>query len=283
MDLSAIPYIPARNGPGLTPIDARPADIIVMHSMECPPDDIHVTNWVNALNAPTGGNFFAHYYTGPNVVYQVAPTGRTEWHCGNGNEVAGKWTLGVEQAGYAAQTRDEWIAAGSLHTASPLVAALIANGHGAPVWLEVADLLRPGVRGVTSHNNMSHAFGGSDHTDPGPNYPHDLLLATPAPPAPQPTSVEDNMIATGQNADGRLETFEGQVDGRIRHKWQIAPNATWSDWVDMGAPAGTCARGLSVGRNADGRLELFAIAADYSVTHCWQIAPNATWAPWTVL
>ena len=190
MDLSSISYIPARNG-AHGPVDNRPAEIIVMHSMQCPADALHVTNWVQSLSSPAGGPYFAHYYTGPGVTYRVAPLGRTVWHCGNGNNVRGLWTLGVEQGGYAEWSRQQWIDSGALNTATPLVAALIAAGHGANRWLEIADLAVPGVRGVTSHNNMSHAFGGSDHTDPGPNYPHDLLLA----PSPDiPLTLENEYI-----------------------------------------------------------------------------------------
>jgi len=177
MNLDTIDYVPAANGPINGPVDNRVADIVVMHSMECPPDNGHVTNWVKSLSSSTGREFYAHYYVGPSVVYRVAPLGRTVWHCGNGNQVGGLWTLGIEQAGYAAQTRQQWIDCGVVGYTKQLLEALLAAGHGSRRWLTVDDLKTPGVRGVTSHNNIGQAFGGSDHTDPGPEYPHDLLLA----------------------------------------------------------------------------------------------------------
>lgn len=43
-------------------------------------------------------------------------------------------------------------------------------------FLSPADL-RAGKRGVTTHRNVSLAFGQSSHTDPGPNFPVDWYMA----------------------------------------------------------------------------------------------------------
>ena len=187
MDLNQISYVPAANGPSNAPVSSQNADIIVMHSMECPPDDGHVTNWVKSLATPQGGQYYAHYYLGPKVTYRVAPLGRILWHCGNGNSVNGLWTLGVEQSGYASMDAASWVSSGVLNNAKDLVASLIAAGHGENRWLEPDQLKIPGIRGVSSHNNMRIAFGGTDHTDPGAQYPHDLLLAESPPPHIDPT------------------------------------------------------------------------------------------------
>lgn len=195
MSLDA-PYVAASHQSG--GIQTAKAEIIVIHSMECPADDLHVTNWVQSLATPGGSKYFAHFYCGPTVTYRVAPLGRVVPHVGGGNMVRGVWTLGIEQAGYASFTRQQWIDSHVLDQSGPLVASLIADGHGAAVWLTPEQLKTPGVRGVTSHNNMRVAFGGTSHTDPGPNYPIDLLLAYAggAPkPAPTPTtSLEDDVI-----------------------------------------------------------------------------------------
>lgn len=204
-NLGAIPFLPSSHLSGR--IDPRPAEIIVMHSMECPAEAGRATNWAKSLASPTGSKSFAHYQTDPRTVVQSAELGRTCPHVGNGNRVRGRWTLGIEQAGYAAFSRQQWINSGALNTSKPLVEALIAAGHGAARWLSPADLKVPGVRGVTSHNNMRIAFGGTTHTDPGDNYPHDLLLATvaapvtAAPPPPPRTEYEDMVIlaSTGSN------------------------------------------------------------------------------------
>ena len=34
----------------------------------------------------------------------------------------------------------------------------------------------------------------------------------------------------GRNADGRLEVFVQRSDGRLWHRWQVAPNSSWSAW-----------------------------------------------------
>lgn len=44
-----------------------------------------------------------------------------------------------------------------------------------PVWLTV-DRCKRRLPGITSHANVSRAFGLSDHTDPGDGFPFDYLL-----------------------------------------------------------------------------------------------------------
>lgn len=203
VDLRQVSFLPASHLRGS--IDSRPAEIIVMHSMECPPTAGRAVNQAKSLASPSGGPYFAHYYTDPANILRVAELGRTVPHVGGGNEVRGRWTLGVEQAGNSADlkdsaghvyrtamTRQEWIDAGTLKTAGPLVAALVAAGHGAARWLSVADLGKPGARGITGHNEMRQAFGGTSHTDPGEAYPRDLLLAYCTDPNPHP---EDDDMA----------------------------------------------------------------------------------------
>jgi hypothetical protein len=89
-------------------------------------------------------------------------------------------------------------------------------------------------------------------------------------------------LAVDRNADGRLEVFAVATDGALWHVWQEAPNSGWSDWDDLGSPAGLTTAELTVGQNQDGRLEVFAIA-DNTLWHRWQTAAGGAWDDWSSL
>lgn len=105
-------------------------------------------------------------------------------------------SIGIELAGYARQNNDEWLDSygiGMLRDqAAPLVRGL-AYKYDVPLyWLSV-EQVRAGHRGITSHNNVSLAFGQSTHTDPGPSFPiHEFMgWVVGPPPVPQPQPEED--------------------------------------------------------------------------------------------
>ena len=72
-----------------------------------------------------------------------------------------------------------------------------------------------------------------------------------------------NVIAVGQNADGRLELFYIGTDDRFYHRWQLSPGGgpsknDWSGEFSLpGAIAGVEISIAGSGQNADGRLEFF--------------------------
>lgn len=94
-----------------------------------------------------------------------------------GNKLGRHWSL----AGRASQTRAEWLAQGPQLAK---LAEIIAHDHkeyGTDLrHLSVGEVFRArtdwSVRGVCSHNDISKAFKESDHTDPGPNFPYDVVL-----------------------------------------------------------------------------------------------------------
>ena len=90
--------------------------------------------------------------------------------------------LHVEQCGYAKWSRAEWLKHRATIDHAALLAAKWANAYQIPVtWLTVAGCKahRPGI---TSHRNVSLAFGKSTHSDPGDpegnkHYPYDYFMA----------------------------------------------------------------------------------------------------------
>lgn len=97
------------------------------------------------------------------------------WHAGPGGN---HHTVGIEHAGYARQTREEWLDEYS-HAMLELSAQLTAQlcrRYELPVKLVKQAGLKRGDRGITCHRWISLAFKRSTHTDPGTKFPWDVYL-----------------------------------------------------------------------------------------------------------
>lgn len=97
------------------------------------------------------------------------------WHAKDANHNG----IGVEMAGFAKQTKEQWADDYSLvmlRRAASLVARLCRD-HKIPVTLLTPDDLKAKKRGLCGHDTVTKAFPGSGtHYDPGPWYPWDLFL-----------------------------------------------------------------------------------------------------------
>jgi hypothetical protein len=88
----------------------------------------------------------------------------------------------IEQAGYAKWTRSDWLQHEATIERAAYKAALRCERFDIPARvLNVAQLradfaMHEPHGGVVTHATISAAFGQSDHTDPGPNYPLGLFL-----------------------------------------------------------------------------------------------------------
>lgn len=94
-----------------------------------------------------------------------------------GNRLGRHWSL----AGRASQTRAEWLAQDKQLNALARVLAHDVKEYGTKlIKLSVGEVFRArtdsSVRGVCGHDDISKAFKESDHTDPGPNFPYDVLF-----------------------------------------------------------------------------------------------------------
>jgi len=81
--------------------------------------------------------------------------------------------IGIELCGRARQTEAEWaddFSRSVIARAANLTAALCRR-WSIPAAFVPADGLLRGVRGVTTHREVSVAFKKSTHDDPGPNWP----------------------------------------------------------------------------------------------------------------
>ncbi|WBB78949.1 peptidoglycan recognition family protein [Micromonospora sp. WMMD882] len=121
----------------------------------------------------------AHFYVDSDSIVQSLDTDVRAGHAGSGtgNENA----IAIEITGLAGSSRQWWLANvawGRLAT----VLATLCRHHGVAVRrATVAEMVaNPRVRAFYGHNDMRLAWGGTTHTDPGPNFPWDHLLATVA-------------------------------------------------------------------------------------------------------
>lgn len=186
MDLDAIPYVSARYQSGAT---GTPR-LVVIHSMECPIEAGRARSVAQWFAGPTSPQASAHYMVDPGeVVCGVLPPAEA-WHCGSANRYAGGASIGIEQTGYAANSREEWLTpdgSAQLDRIADLTGSLCDRYGIARVWLD-ADALRAGASGITTHGYLSSIGMGTDHWDPGPDWPVDEFLrrlhgSSPRPPA----------------------------------------------------------------------------------------------------
>ena len=166
-----IPFLPARN---YTPARGRAIDLIVIHDMEYPEKPESALWCAEFFAGPAAPRASAHYSIDSRSIVQSVADHDVAWHAPGANTNG----IGIEHAGYAKQSREEWLddySRSELSISAALVARLVAT-YGIPIrWLEADELRVRGVRGITGHRNVSMAFGGT-HTDPGPNFPIDVYL-----------------------------------------------------------------------------------------------------------
>lgn len=97
----------------------------------------------------------------------------TTWSTGNlGNDVL----LHASCVARAALTRDQWLAETKMLDALAETVAMWSTEHDIPLVILNADDLVAGRRGIYGHDD-TRIWGGTDHTDPGPGFPWDELVA----------------------------------------------------------------------------------------------------------
>lgn len=116
-----------------------------------------------------------HYAVDPDSITQSVKDFDIAFHAPGANHNG----IGIEFSGRARQTPEEWQDDYSfylLENAARLCAEL-SNRHNIPLVFVPRETLKlPGARGITTHNEVSKAFGKSDHWDPGPSFPMAWLI-----------------------------------------------------------------------------------------------------------
>jgi N-acetyl-anhydromuramyl-L-alanine amidase AmpD len=179
---SALPkFIQAKNYRAANRPRSSPIDLLVIHTMEAkekPAQAIGVARWFAGELAPTypAPMASAHYNVDAGEVVQSVLECDVAFHAPGANHNG----IGIEHAGFASQTPEDWEDEYSKNVLarSAALAAKLCLRFSIPVrWLTPADL-GSGARGICGHVDVTNAFShGRGHTDPGPSFPRDAYLA----------------------------------------------------------------------------------------------------------
>ena len=151
---------------------------IVVHDMEASETRTRAENTAQYFaTLPDGRSVSSHYCADNDSVVQCVKLGDTAFTVGNrkGNYRGINW----EFSGFASQTREQWLdpfGVAMFAQAAPYIIKDAAE-YGIPLVRRTIPELQAMKPGVTSHNDLGKAFGGTTHTDPGPNFPWDYFMA----------------------------------------------------------------------------------------------------------
>jgi N-acetyl-anhydromuramyl-L-alanine amidase AmpD len=156
----------------------RAVSLIVLHSMENqekPNGAENVALWFGGRAASPAPKASAHFCVDSDSIVQCVEVDAVAWHAPGANRNG----IGVEIAGRASQTREQWRDPFSLATIenTARLTAWLCRRYALPVgYVASEDLVRPFARGITTHDAVSRAFKKSTHTDPGINFPLGIFL-----------------------------------------------------------------------------------------------------------
>lgn len=174
--LGFIPFVQAAHCQPLFPSHRATTRLVVIHTMEAqekPDTASNVAAWFAGPNAPQAS---AHFCVDDGDTVQCVREGDVAWHAPGVNHDG----IGVEHAGYAAQTVPEWdddYSRAMLERSAQLTAD-IAWRYNIPIKHLSVDELQRGDSGFIGHIDATNAYSaGKGHTDPGGNFPWDTYLA----------------------------------------------------------------------------------------------------------
>ncbi len=122
----------------------------------------------------------SHFYADRDSVTQSIDTADRCGHAGSAN--ANENSIAVEITGANGKSRDWWLANVDWADLGRVLAQVIVHhwpdGSFQVRRASVAEMkANPKVRAFYGHDDCRRAWGGTDHTDPGPNFPWDRLFA----------------------------------------------------------------------------------------------------------
>ncbi len=172
MRVPGIPYVQGRNN--YTDGD-RSKYGIAIHNTSNNASDEGEANY--ARRRPDGTS--SHFYVDSDSVTQSIDTHDRAGHAGSthGNDHG----IAVEITGANGWSRDKWLRSVAWDKLAAVLATVIRHhwpdGSFKVRRATVAQMrANPKVKAFYGHDDMRRAWGGTDHTDPGPNFPWDRLL-----------------------------------------------------------------------------------------------------------
>lgn len=148
-----------------------PVHIRVVHSTEGPMSRGNARalarNWFGTSQSGTS----AHDIFDPSEGVKMVPDNHIAWHVGPGGN---SFTRGSEHCAYVRYTTAQWLSADGqemLDRSARYNAAAAHRDGVLPRWLSLTQLARK-EPGFCTHNDIRLVFGGTTHSDPGPNFPY---------------------------------------------------------------------------------------------------------------
>lgn len=145
-------------------------------------------------------NVSAHFYADDEDVIQSLDTTVRAGHAGSrlGNDNG----IAVEITGLNSWTRAQWLARVNWALLGRVLREVCA-AYGIAVRRASVQEMRdnPKIRAFYGHDDMRRAWGGTDHTDPGGNFPWDHLLSVVASGDSAMTGDDDMTWNQGASAD----------------------------------------------------------------------------------
>lgn len=199
MKVPGVPYVQGRNS--YVDRDGMKYAIAIHNTSNNASD----TNEASYATRRTDG-VSSHFYCDKDSVTQSLDTNARAGHAGssNGNENA----ISVEITGANGWSRETWlnnVAWGELGR----VLAYVCRAYGIAVRRASVSEMQsnPRVKAFYSHDDMRRAWGGTDHTDPGPNFPWDRLFRAVNEAmgiTPVTSQGDEDMAVIAQGPDGQL-------------------------------------------------------------------------------
>lgn len=175
--LGFIPFVQSLRASIL--IKPRTPDLVVIHTMENSEAPLsraeEVALWFGGRTAFPVPRASAHYCVDQDSIVQCVRETDVAWHA---DEANGRG-IGVEHAGYAAQSVVDWgdrASTAILERSAGLVAKICARWV-IPVVKLSPSAVKAGMRGLCGHVDVNVGYGRvGGHVDPGPNFPWDAYL-----------------------------------------------------------------------------------------------------------
>lgn len=150
-----------------------PIRVIIMHDMEWQERPTTAEDCAKMF-ATMARRASAHACVDNNSAVRSVRDQDTAWAAPGANADG----LQLEMAGFARQTRAEWLdpySRAMLRQAAIVVAGW-SKAHKIPARRLSRAELKAGKRGISSHADVSAVYKRSDHSDPGPRFPWDVFL-----------------------------------------------------------------------------------------------------------
>jgi N-acetyl-anhydromuramyl-L-alanine amidase AmpD len=169
MKIPGVPFVQGRNA--YSDRDSRKYGIAIHNTS----NDATAEQEASYATRRTDG-ISAHFYVDADSVVQSLDTDARAGHAGSGE--GNEHAIAVEITGVNGWTRQQWLDRVAWDELARVLAGLCRHHGIEPRRASVAEMTAdPRVRAFYSHDDMRRAWGGTTHTDPGPNFPWDHLFA----------------------------------------------------------------------------------------------------------